>query len=294
VKGSSQSPVEAAVSTHLTVAKMATVTRPDMSRELRTECGEMKSLSGAHCASSTRSLVSVQEGYEMWAPTYDHDLNPLLLLEERTLRPLLPDLVSRAVLDVACGTGRWLEKLLAWGARSGAGVDLSYPMLDVARAKPLLQGRLAHGDCLVLPLRSEVADLVICSFALCHIDNLTAFAQEIARVTKRRGELYLSDLHPEGFAKGWRTGFRHKDGSAEIATTPRSIEQVCKTFQSQGFELLQCWEPRLAEPERQVFANAGKSHLFHLACEDAALFICHFRRMDFVRTERLAPVTDGS
>ena len=79
--------------------------------------------------------VSAAEGYKLWAPAYDRDPNPLLALEERQLTPLLPDLKQKAVIDVACGTGRWLEKLMDRGARSGFGVDLSRAMLAVARTK---------------------------------------------------------------------------------------------------------------------------------------------------------------
>src|SRR5579863_129417 len=44
--------------------------------------------------------VSVEEGYERWAPTYDHAPNPLLHLEERKLAALLPDLSGKHVLDL--------------------------------------------------------------------------------------------------------------------------------------------------------------------------------------------------
>ena len=57
-----------------------------------------------------RSLpVSAAEGYERWAPIYDDAPNPLLAREERYLLPLLIDLGDKAILDLACGTGRWLE-----------------------------------------------------------------------------------------------------------------------------------------------------------------------------------------
>ena len=76
-----------------------------------------------------RSCVSVQEGYERWAPTYDRDPNPLLALEERQLKLMIPPLEGKRVLDLACGTGRWLAWLMKGGARTGVGVDFSPAML---------------------------------------------------------------------------------------------------------------------------------------------------------------------
>ena len=67
--------------------------------------------------------VSTLEGHALWADTYDGAANPLLALEELAMEPLLPDLAGQYVADLACGTGRWLEKLLRRGAREALGVD---------------------------------------------------------------------------------------------------------------------------------------------------------------------------
>src|SRR5438445_5496681 len=118
--------------------------------------------------------VSVVEGYERWAPTYDHTPNPLLNLEGRTLAALLPKLGGKRVLDLACGTGRWLERILVQGADLAVGTDLSTAMLRAAGGKRSIEGRLVRADCLNLPFRSAVFDLVICSFALGHLQALGA------------------------------------------------------------------------------------------------------------------------
>src|ERR1035438_8802237 len=75
--------------------------------------------------SSLPFLAGVRDGYERWAPTYDDFPNPVLAREQRYILPLLPSLRNRHVLDLACGTGRWLERLLSAGALPGVGVDLS-------------------------------------------------------------------------------------------------------------------------------------------------------------------------
>jgi ubiquinone/menaquinone biosynthesis C-methylase UbiE len=229
--------------------------------------------------SAASASVSVIEGYERWAPTYDRAPNPLLNLEERKLAPLLPSLSGKHVLDLACGTGRWLAKLSADGAGPGVGIDLSTAMLRVAGRKAAIRGRLARADCLRLPFRAAVFDLVVCSFALGHIRDLAAMVQELARVTKSGAEVFVSDLHPEAYARGWRTGFRDTRSAVQIEMSPRTAEEIMRAFYSGGFECLTHVPLCLGEPEKAIFAQAGKSQLFPLACQVPAVLVCQFRRI---------------
>jgi len=222
--------------------------------------------------------VSVEEGYQLWAPTYDRDPNPLLALEERQLGPLLPNPRGKDVLDVACGTGRWLEKLLNGGARSGLGVDFSSAMLAVARPKPVLRGRLVRADCLRLPLDDEVADLMICSFTLAHLAELAPLARELGRVARPRADLMVTDVHPEGYWKGWQTAFLTCGRAVKIITYPHSVDEVRQGFDAY-FELVRLIEARLGAPEWPIFVRAAKARRYNEVRGVPAVLICHFRRL---------------
>src|SRR5436309_105157 len=62
-------------------------------------------------------------GHELWAESYDELANPLLCLEERALSQYLPDVQGCSVADLACGTGRWLQRLMGLGAARCLGID---------------------------------------------------------------------------------------------------------------------------------------------------------------------------
>ena len=225
-----------------------------------------------------RCLVSVQEGYERWAPTYDRDPNPLLALEERQLILMIPPLGGKRVLDLACGTGRWLARLMSGGAGSGVGVDFSPAMLAAAREKSDVKGRVVQADCRAVPFAHAAFDLVICSFAVGHIPDLRSVAREVGRVATPGADVYVSDLHPRAYDRGWQTGFRDRRGAVEIATWPRSTQEFLDPWVSAGFDCAQLVECRFSEPERQVFIQAGKAHDFGDLCQTPAVLICHFQR----------------
>jgi len=242
------------------------------------ESGAVGSSKYAAAPAVAPDYVSVEEGYERWAPTYDHAPNPLLHLEERKLAPLLPDLRGKHVLDLACGTGRWLQKLSAQGAGRGVGVDLSAAMLRVADRKAVISGRLARADCRSLPFQHSIFDLVVCSFALGHIHDLDAMVRELARVTKAGADVFVSDLHPEAYARGWRTGFRDSSSAIQIEMSPRTAEQIIRVFYTGGFECLTHIPLSLGEPEKAIFVQAGKANFFEAACRMPAVLLFHFTR----------------
>ena len=238
----------------------------DDGRELRTAGGS--------------SEISVAEGYERWAPIYDSGPNPLLAREERYLLPLLVDLDNKRVLDLACGTGRWLERLTRRGIGSGVGIDCSAAMLRVAGKKAAITGKLVRAACQNLPVRTAIVDLAICSFALGHIRDLASAVRELSRVTKPGAYVFASDLHPDAYARGWRVGFRDDGAAVQIDMLPRACEEIVQAFCANGFECLLHAPLCLGDPEKAIFARGGKAHSFAEACQVPAIFLCQFRRLD--------------
>ena len=224
--------------------------------------------------------LPVREGYERWAPIYDCTPNPLLACEERHLLPFLADLGNKRILDLACGTGRWLERITAQSGARGVGIDCSAAMLRVARTKHAIAGRLAQAACESLPFRAAAFHLAICSFAVGHIRDLVSLARELARVTKPGGDVFLSDLHPEAYAHGWRVGFRDDSTAVQIEMLPRGAEEIVEAFDAHGFACLAQLALRLGDPEKPIFVRAGKDNLFADACQRPAVLLCHFRRLD--------------
>jgi ubiquinone/menaquinone biosynthesis C-methylase UbiE len=223
-------------------------------------------------------MLGVEEGYKRWAPNYDETPNPVIAREERYLEPLLQSAQGKSILDLACGTGRWLEKVLTKRSGFSAGIDRSHAMLNVAAKKSSVQGRLVNADCMSLPFRSSMFELVICSFALSHISNLRRMAGELVRVIQSQGEVFVSDLHPEAYAQGWRTGFRDLRSGVQIEAFPRSVEEVVQTFQAAGLDCLGCESLRIGEPEKPIFIGARKQHVFNEVTRIPAVLVCRFKR----------------
>ena len=163
--------------------------------------------------------------YGAFAYAYDKALGERYF---RAVRRRLDDVLERfpaAVkthLDVACGTGLAMRHFARRGFVT-TGVDLSVPMLHMARGRAL---RLVAGDARALPLSVRFARVTCLYDALNHMldeGELAAVFGEIARVIDDDG-LFIFDMnHPDIYPVVW--GMKEpfveegEDFALEIATT---------------------------------------------------------------------------
>jgi ubiquinone/menaquinone biosynthesis C-methylase UbiE len=202
--------------------------------------------------------LSPQRAYQLWAPHYDSSVNPLLVLEERRMVSRLVTFAGQDVVDLGCGTGRWLRKLETLRPQSLIGIDLSPDMLDQARQKCAQTTRLLEADCIDTPLYAGVADRILASFLLSYLTNLPAFARESARILRNKGSILISDLHPNTASYGWRRTFRAGGAVFEIETQRYTLAHLVEAMQQAGFRLDYLANWPFGPPEAQIFERAGK------------------------------------
>ena len=159
-----------------------------------------------HEADRTRrdKLLSPKEGYDLAAPYYDswywtefwkhNELPPVAAILNR--------LTPGKALDAGSGTGAYRFQLEALGYNT-VGIDISSKMLEVQVIKekttsPQSTARLITGDIKAMPSGwSERFDCVICTRGVAHIDDCPLAIRELSRVTKKGGNLIITDIDPE-------------------------------------------------------------------------------------------------
>jgi cytosine/adenosine deaminase-related metal-dependent hydrolase/ubiquinone/menaquinone biosynthesis C-methylase UbiE len=233
--------------------------------------------------------------FAAWAEVYDQQANPLLSLEERYLARLLPECKARHVLDVGCGTGRWLTRLARCEPASLLGMDSSARMLDLAQAKQLPNTALQYGALPSLPVPSASADLILASFVMSYVEDLGRTAAELARVTRANGDLFISDMHPEtSVALGWKRGFDANGQSFRLTTQTWPLTRLIEEFTSNGFSLAAHIEPHFEKPERALFLARGKEEAWQQAAGMPAIYMLHLRRLPLATPRPVTPVSTGA
>jgi len=210
------------------------------------------------------TTLAPMDAYRLLARDYDRNPNPMLALEQRMMTPLFPSLRGVRVVDAAAGTGRWASYCASQGAETIA-VDFCEDMLAGA-PRPVVVADINR-----LPLPDSIADVTICAFA---VGYAPACLPELARITRSGGTILVSDVHPDAIRRGWTRTFSHPTGVIEVAHHPYGLADLVAP------ELLLDYlhEPRFGEPEREVFAKAGKLAAFDEAARHPALFVARWIR----------------
>jgi ubiquinone/menaquinone biosynthesis C-methylase UbiE len=217
------------------------------------------------------------EGHRIWAASYDDDPNPLLALGTRILSQMLGPLQGLRVIDIACGTGCWMNTALMEGA-SATGIDLCEEMLSGAAAKPLLRGRVALADAETLPFADGCADLILCSFAMSYFPSALHAIAEMARVARRGGRVVVADLHPAANKAGWKRAFRSGNEVYEITHHNRSFHFFNTAAEQLALEKTWQADARFGAPEQVIFQRAGKESAFAAASSIPAVRVSCWKK----------------
>lgn len=159
--------------------------------------------------------AETRHGYDAWAASYDESANPMIAASEWILDREPLACAGADVLEIGCGTGRNVARVLAGGARSYTGVDPSAGMLDRARARiadPRV--RFLEGDAGSPPVEAASFDLGLVVLVLEHLHDLAAPFAALARALRPGGQLRILEIHPALVAGGTVAHFA--DGGVDV------------------------------------------------------------------------------
>jgi cyclopropane fatty-acyl-phospholipid synthase-like methyltransferase len=141
--------------------------------------------------------LAPQTAYDQWAAEYD-DADPTTLLDEPFLSSMLKLFNGCRVLDLGCGTGRYVRHAAKPGVRV-IGTDLSRAMLLRARRGITVEASISWIQASVtdLPFARETFDRLISGLVLDHVDDLYGFFLQVSSTLRPGGRLILSAIHPD-------------------------------------------------------------------------------------------------
>jgi len=103
------------------------------------------------------------------------------------VKEIVEDISPERVLEIGCATGRLLGHFEVMGVQT-VGLEMSHDALQ----KSTSNNPVAQGDATKLPFADEAFDLVVANHVIEHIPDISAFMNEVSRVTRANGRVFLS------------------------------------------------------------------------------------------------------
>ncbi|MBW9144686.1 class I SAM-dependent methyltransferase [Clostridium sp. CM027] len=115
------------------------------------------------------------------APMYNEIINRIMLIKPKKL------------LDVGCGTGNVLMKLVENSNIELYGLDISEKMIDMAKKNLGNSADLKVSDSECMPWKNNTFDVIVCNASFHHYPNPDKTLLEMKRILKSNGTLIIGD-----------------------------------------------------------------------------------------------------
>jgi 2-polyprenyl-3-methyl-5-hydroxy-6-metoxy-1,4-benzoquinol methylase len=199
--------------------------------------------------------LTVAEGYDLWAATYDDAVSPIVDVEQPVLTRILESFPKGRATDVCCGTGRVTELLQQLGHQV-TGLDQSPEMLMIAAQKnPSIEFKVHQLESYRLTEVEQPQDLVTCAMALAHFRDLTSPLRSISALLRPGASAVLTTPHPVFVSLDGQAFFNAESSDPDAANpnegTGRSvwirnhrhqISDYLRAFQAAGLTVTTCEE----------------------------------------------------
>jgi len=163
---------------------------------------DLKGADSLHMETRTDHLKKNAEKWDRRAGTYDSKfLDIMRFMQYRTLMEVSKK-ENIQFLDIGCGTGWAVRKMAELTNNSGQyfGIDISPTMIKQAinsTGNKTCSFQEASSD--KLPFENDLFDSILCSNSFHHYPEPEKALQEMYRVLKRGGRIYITDFTTDGY-----------------------------------------------------------------------------------------------
>ncbi len=195
------------------------------------------------CSIKIFKKMNVRQAYNVWAEKYDTVENKTRDIEARALREIIEINEPLDLLELGCGTGKNTEYLLT-KAKHLIGADFSSEMLECAKGKITAE----NVEFRQFDLREKwdfaenSFDLITCSLALEHIENIHFVFEQANKVLRANGRFYIGELHPFKQYQGSKARFTTATGDFELECFVHHVSDFFEAAKNNNFDCIELQE----------------------------------------------------
>jgi len=223
----------------------------------------------------------VVEAYDLWSADYDSQPGNLMLdLDEILFKQLLNGIgiKNKAVADIGCGTGRHWAKILKEQPESLTGFDVSTGMLRKLKEKFPAAHTYTIGDNNFSDIDDRTFDVILSTLTVAHIKNIEEALDAWGRILKFRGDIIITDFHPDALAFGGKRTFKHQKTQIAVKNFVHSLDTIKNIMQKNGFSEVYSYERKIDESVKHYYTEKNATPVYEKFRGFPVIYGIHFRR----------------
>jgi ubiquinone/menaquinone biosynthesis C-methylase UbiE len=223
----------------------------------------------------------VVEAYGIWAENYDSQPGNLMLdLDQIVFSNLLKgiDIRQKDVADIGCGTGRHWPAIFRKAPASLTGFDVSPGMLGKLKEKFHEANTHVITDNSFSAIPNAVYDVIVSTLTVAHIENIEEAINTWCRLLKPKGDIIITDFHPDALASGGQRTFKHKNGHIAVKNFSHATNIIKDILLKNGFTLVSEEEKKVDESVKHYYAAQNALHVYDQFKGFSIIYGIHFRR----------------
>jgi ubiquinone/menaquinone biosynthesis C-methylase UbiE len=232
--------------------------------------------------SSAVKETNVVEAYDLWAENYDAQPGNLMLaLDQIVFSKLLDNvtITNKQVADIGCGTGRHWPAIFGKNPSRLTGFDVSPGMLNKLQEKfPAAQTHVITDDEFAI-VASSSYDVIISTLTVAHIENIEDALQAWSRILKDKGDIIITDFHPDALASGGQRTFKHENKHVAVQNFVHTTDNIKAVMLKHGFTIISEEEKKVDETVKHYYEEKNALHVYEKFKGFRIIYGIHFRRV---------------
>jgi ubiquinone/menaquinone biosynthesis C-methylase UbiE len=231
--------------------------------------------------SSAIKETHVVEAYDIWAENYDAQPGNLMLDLDALLLPQLMkglNIGDKQVADIGCGTGRHWDYLFKQNPASLTGFDVSPGMLNKLQLKfPEARTHVITDD-EFLAIADNSYDAIISTLTVAHIKNIETALTAWSRILKTKGDIIITDFHPNALALGGQRTFKHNNTHIAVENYVHTTDVISSILLKFGFEIISYKEIKVDDTVKHYYEAQDALHVYEKFKGRPIIYGLHCRR----------------
>ncbi|MGY3215265.1 class I SAM-dependent methyltransferase [Mucilaginibacter sp. HD30] len=221
------------------------------------------------------------EAYNLWAENYDTQQGNLMMdMDSAIFLQLLSEvnIAGKRIADIGCGTGRHWPYLFGQKPADISGFDVSPGMLNRLQLKYPSARVYQIKDNFFIDIPDSSFDVIVSTLTVAHIENIDEALEAWSRILKTKGDIVITDFHPNALAFGGKRTFKYHNTSIAVKNFVHYVSDIEDALSRYGFTLVNKIEREVNEAVKHYYDAKNALPVYEKFKGSRIIYGIHLRR----------------